>query len=228
MKTVKIDAQKREELGSKFARRERREERIPGVIYGSKENVHISINELDISKIVYTPDFFKVNVEVDGKSYEVLLKDIQFHPVTDKVTHVDFQELVKGRKIKTEIPIELKGTAAGIQEGGKLQQKLRTLSVRIKPENLIESFDIDVSELELGSSLKVGDLETGEIEVLTPLANPIASVMIPRALKSAVAEAEEGELLEGEEGESTEGEGGDSTAEGGEAKADSGDAQAEG
>jgi len=218
MKSINIVATKREDLGRKATNALRREKMVPGVIYGGKDTVHFSIEEIALKDVVYTPNFYKVNVEVDGNTYETILKDIQFHPVTDRIDHIDFQELVKGKKVRTEIPVRLIGTPVGMLEGGKLQQKLRKLRVRVKPENMVGEMEVDVTALNLGDSVKVADIKSGDIEVLDSETNPVASVMIPRALRSATdAEAsEEGEEgVEGEEGAAGETE---AAAEGGENK----------
>jgi len=215
METIKLVGAKREDVGRSSSKGLRREGKVPCVVYGGKENVHFSVDSLSLRDIVYTPNFYKVAIEVDGSTHEAILKDIQFHPVTDAITHVDFQELVKGKKVKTEIPVRLVGTPIGMLNGGKLQQKLRKLRVRVKPENMIGEMEVDVTELDLGSSVKVADIESGAIEVLDSASNPVATVMIPRALRSAGIDGEEGEGLEGEEGVEGEGAEGAEGAEGG-------------
>jgi len=212
MQTLTIKASSRQDVGKKAAKAVRSEGRVPGVIYGGDDTVHFTIPVNDLKPIVYTGDLYKVIVDVDGSTYDTILKDIQFHPVTDVIEHIDFQELVAGRKLRTEIPIKITGTSPGVKNGGKLQQKLRTLRVRVTPANIVDHVLVDISNLELGSSVKVSDVVTGDIEVLTPSSNPVASVVVPRALRSAEDEAADAaaEALEGAEGE---GEGGEAGAE---------------
>jgi len=216
MNTVDLKAAPREQTGTKSAKELRKDELVPCIIYGGKNNIMFSIHKNELNQIIYTGDFFKVAVEVDGKTYDTIVKDIQFHPVTDEVMHMDFQELVKGRKVKTSIPVHLEGKPVGVAEGGILQHKLLRLNVRVKPENMIEYLSIDVSELGLGSSVKVESIDSGAIEVLDSPTIPVASVISPRALRSAQSTAvtEEGE--EGEEGEAVEGEEGAEATEGAE------------
>lgn len=232
MKTVSLKANSREGNGKKAANDLRKEGLVPGVIYGGEKTVHFSVETNNLNPIIYTGEFFKVDIEVDGETYTTITKDVQFHPVTDEVLHIDFQELKKGKKVKTTIPVHLEGKPVGVTEGGILQHKLLRLNVRVKPENMVEHLTMDVSHLTLGSSLKVQDLEVGEIEVLDSMGIPVASVISPRSLRSAkstvvaAVEGEEGadgeELVEGEEGE-----GAETDAEAGEAAEGGGD-QAEG
>lgn len=231
MKTVSLKANPREGSGTKAAKDLRKEGLVPGVIYGGEKTVHFSIPINDLNPIIYTGEFFKVNIEVDGETYTTITKDIQFHPVTDDVIHIDFLELKKGKKVKTTIPVHLDGKPVGVTEGGILQHKLLRLNVRVKPENMVEHLIMDVSDLELGNSLKVQDLEVGDIEVLDSMTIPVASVISPRSLRSAkttvvsAVEGEEGEedveLAEGEEGaEGTAEEGGEATEGGDEEQAE--------
>ncbi len=206
MKSVTIKAVSRSESGSKSAKELRKEGMVPCVIYGGANSVNCAIPKNDLNPIIYTGEFFKVIVDVDGTGYETIVKDMQFHPVTDDVLHMDFQELVTGRKVRTSIPVVLEGNSVGVRAGGVLQHKLLRLNVRVKPENMIESITLDVSDLELGASLKVADLDVGAIEVLDSMNIPVASVISPRALRSAQSQAEEAEDVEGAEGEEAEGE----------------------
>ena len=216
MKTVSLKATPREGSGTKAANDLRKEGLVPGVIYGGEKTVHFAVPVNELNPIIYTGEFFKVAIEVDGETFTTITKDIQFHPVTDDVIHIDFLELVKGKRVKTSIPIHLEGKPEGVTEGGILQHKLLRLNVRVKPENMVEHLSLDVSKLALGSSLKVSDLEVSDFEVLDSLTLPIASVISPRALRSAKTKAavetavigEEGEApeVEGEEGEAPEAE----------------------
>lgn len=204
MKAVNLTGTPRQESGSKSAKDLRNEGMVPCVIYGGDDTVMFSVHKNELNPIIYTGDFFKVLVSVDGKEHETIVKDMQFHPVTDDVLHMDFQELVAGRKVKTSIPVRLKGSAAGVRVGGVLQHKLLRLNVRIKPEDMVESLFVDISALGLGDSVKVSDIESGDIEVLDSPSIPVASVISPRALRSAQAKAgaegTEDAAEEGEEG----------------------------
>ncbi len=222
MEAVVIKGEKRE-AGSKSATNNlRRNEKVPCVLYGTDENLHFSVDALDFRPLINEPGFTKANIEVDGETVEAFLKDAQFHPVTDQLLHADFQALVSGRKVITEIPVKLVGAAEGVKEGGRLNMLIRRLKVKALPEDLKEYIEVDVTHLAVGKSVKVRELDLGNIEVLTTESSPIASVDIPRALKSKLG-------LEEEEVEGVEGEEGAEAAEGGEAgegdTAPSGDAE---
>ncbi len=205
MKTVTIKAEPRHEVGTKTAKELRKAGMVPGEIYGGDENVHFAVHANDLNPVVYTGDFFKVDLEVEGKTYTTIVKDLQFHPVTDDVLHVDFQQLFEGRRVKTSIPIHLEGNAPGVREGGILQHKLLRVNVRVKPEYMVEYIPLDITSLDLGESLKVKDLQSSNIEILDSPSIPVASVISPRALRSAkmkaaaTTEVAEGEEAEGEE-----------------------------
>lgn len=200
MKTISLEGQKRDSAGKKSAKLVRKEDRVPCVMYGGEDNISFSVKYNDLLKIVYTDAFLKVNVTVDGKSADALVKDIDFHAVTDRIIHVDFQELVPGKLIKTEIPVKTEGRAKGVIVGGVLELNLRRLSVKATPEQLVPFISIDVTELEMGKSVKVQDLKT-DLKVLTPAGIPIARVIVPRAMRSDETK-EEGEG-EGEEATET-------------------------
>ena len=210
MESVVIKGNVRTDLGKRSSKVVRHANEVPCVIYGGENNIHFTAPVLDFKKLIYTPDFKMVEIEVDGKTYKCILKDAQFHPVTEDLLHIDFVELIDGKPIKVEIPIRFRGVAPGVKTGGKLYQKLRTVKVKTTPEHLVDEVLVDVSELNLGQSIRVRDIEIGdEMEIMTSLGIPVASVEVPRALRSADAAEEEEEGAEetegGEEGAATEG-----------------------
>ena len=197
MNTIAIDAQARTEMGKKATKALRSTGMIPCVLYGGKENVHFSVTPKQVKHIVYTDKFVVAQITVNGNTHKAILKDSDFDPVTDQALHLDFQELVKGKKVKVLIPVKLTGFAEGVKEGGKLELNLRKLIVKTAPENLVTDIEVDITNLTIGKSVKVRDLKT-DLEIMNPLGNPIAQVVIPRAMRSAAAGAAEG--AEGEEG----------------------------
>lgn len=198
MESVAIKGKIRSDIGTKAAKLIRQSNEVPCVIYGGEKVVHFTAPVLAFKKVIYTADFKMVEIEVDGKNYKCILKDMQFHPVTDNLLHLDFLELVDGQVIKVNIPVHFKGIAPGVKTGGKLFQKLRTVKIKTTPEHLTDELLVDISQLELGQSIRVRDIELGEgMELMSSPGIPVASVEIPRALRSADAKAE-GE--EGEEG----------------------------
>jgi len=189
MQTVAIEGKSREVFGKKFAKAARRENEIPCVLYGGEKNIHFSAPAKSFKHLIYTPDFKTAEISVDGATYNAILKDVQFHPVSDKLVHLDFVELVPGKQVKVDLPVQLVGVAEGVKLGGALMVKMRRVKVSTTPENLVDTINVNVEELLLGQSVRVSDAEVLEgVEILNPASNPIASVEVPRALKSAEAE----------------------------------------
>ena len=195
MQTVAIEGTLRTAFNKGATKAIRREQGVPCVMYGGKEVIHFHAHENAFSKLVYTPDFKVAEVTIEGTTRRAIMKDIQFHPVTDKIMHVDFIELVPGHTVKTEIPIKVVGSALGVKVGGKLMQNMRKAKIMSTPEALVDSLSVDVSHLELGQSVRIRDIAAIEgLTIMTPGGTPIASVEIPRALRSAMNEAKKEEL----------------------------------
>ncbi len=189
MKTITIEGAVRKELGKKATKAVRNQGHVPGVIYGGENVVHFSAPTRDFRPAVYTPDFQKVDIVLDGQTYSTIIKDLQFHPVKDTLLHMDFQQLVPGKKVIAEVPIRLEGLATGVKAGGKLMTKMRKIKIKTDPENLKAEIKVDVSDLELGKSVRVKDIDYPDAEFLSSPATPIASVEITRALRAAQAAA---------------------------------------
>lgn len=192
MEIVAVKGQLRPGLGKKVAKSVRNEGRIPCVLYGGDEIVHFSTVLKEIKAIVYTPDFKVAELTIDGKSYRAILKEVQWHPVTDNIIHIDFLRLVEGHPIKIEIPLRFQGVSPGVRAGGKLQQKLRRVLIKAMPEHVVGEMTVDISKLELGQSIRVRDIVIEEegVEILNSPGVPVATIEIPRALRSATAAAE--------------------------------------
>ena len=210
MNNIAIDAQVRTEMGKKATKALRAEGMIPCVLYGGKENIHFSVTPKQVKHVIYTDKFVVAQITVGGSTHDAILKDSDFDPVSDKCLHLDFQELVKGKKVKVGIPVKLTGFAEGVKEGGKLELTLRKLTVKMKPEDLITDIEVDVTHLTLGKSVKVRDLNS-DLDIVNPAGIPIAQVIIPRAMRSAASKGEDESTPEGEEG--AEGEEGSEAAE---------------
>lgn len=185
MKSIVLEGTLRTETGKKAANHLRKTGEVLCNLYGGKENVMFSAPYNSFNPIVYSPDFYQVEVKLDGKSYTALVKDVQYHPVTDQIQHVDFLELVPGKTVVAEIPIVLVGQAAGVKAGGKLVQKLRKLKVKSTPENLVDKVEVNVEKLKLGKSIKVRNITETGFEILNPAPVPVASVDVPRALRGS-------------------------------------------
>lgn len=196
MEVVAVQGQKREKLGKTGAKGSRKREVIPCVLYGGNENIHFEASFNEIRHLVYTPNFKVAEVSIDGKTFKSILKEVQFHPVTEAILHVDFLQLIDGNKVKVDLPVRLTGTAAGVKQGGVLQQLLRRVKVITTPEALVDEVHADVSHLELGQAVRVKDISTIEnVQIMNSPNTPIGSIEIPRALRSATAakEKEDGE-----------------------------------
>jgi large subunit ribosomal protein L25 len=191
MKIVKLSGSPRENVGKKDARNQRKEGRVPCVIYGGKEQVHFSADEKDFIPIVFTPDVMFVEIELGNTVYRSILQDIQYHPVTDKIIHADFMELQEGRPITMSIPVYTTGTSRGVLRGGKLVQGIRRLPVKALPANMPERIMIDVTKLNIAQSFKVKDLNIPDITILTSPFNTIVTIKTTRGVVAGADEEEE-------------------------------------
>jgi len=190
MKTIEIKGSVRTELGKKSSRNTRKEGNVPCVIYGKEQNVHFHTHENNFKNLVYTPDAHLVSLDLDGKEYKVVLKDIQFHPVTDKITHVDFVEIFDKKPIVVSLPISISGDSVGVKAGGKLRIKKRHLKVRGLANEIPESLPIDITDVKINHSVKVGDLKYDNIELIDPKITTILSVATSRVVAKEGAEGE--------------------------------------
>lgn len=188
MKSVIINATEREDLGSKFARKLRKEGQVPCVIYGGDKPVHFHAPTLAFRDLVYTGEAKKAAIEVNGNTVEAVMQDIQFHPVSDQIMHIDFIQLVDGKPVTMDIPVTLQGTARGVLNGGKLKHTLRKLSVRALPGDLPEAIEINISNLRIGKSVRVKEVSKNNFEILNL---PNAVVCSVQKARGAVDEDEE-------------------------------------
>lgn len=204
MKTYELKASLRKDTGKTETKNLRKQELVPCVMYGGEKTVHFAVVEKNFKNLIYTPDVYLVKLDIDGETYEAVMKDIQYHPVSDRILHVDFAEVVKGKPIILNLPVQLVGSSAGMLAGGKLRQRRRSLKVKGLTEHMPEYLDIDITDLEIGDSLKVGDLEYDNLEILDPLramvVGVVSSRLVAKGLRETVEEVEEAaELEEGAE-----------------------------
>lgn len=203
MQSVQVSGEVRENLGKKFSKATRREGRVPAVLYGAGDPIHFTIKPLDVRALIYSPEFKLTELNVGGTSYRAIVKDYQFHPVTDALRHIDFLALQDGHPIKVQVPVSFTGSSPGVRTGGKLMVTVRRVKIKTTPENLVDKVVLDISELELGSAIRVRDIEPMEgVEIMNPAGTPIATVEVPRALRSATTaekKAAEGAAAEGKE-----------------------------
>lgn len=201
MKTLEITGKSRDGIGKVDSKNLRREGMIPAVIYGGADVAHVAIKKYDINKALNTPETHIITVNVDGKSLTTILRDAQFHPLTDEVIHVDLFEVNDEKPITLMLPIRLNGTAKGVLNGGRLVQLVRKLKVVGVPGSLPDFVDIDITKLGLGKTIKVKDIDFGDLRVVTPGPAGIAMVDIPRSAKMAGAVLDEDEEEDEEGGE---------------------------
>jgi len=198
MEVITLEAKARE-AGKGPARAARKAEEVPCVLYGhGEEPQSFQVPELALRDLIYTDKFHRVNVIVDGKTFDCVLKDYQMHPVTDRVIHADFVVLHPDEKVKIKIPVHFDGTARGVRNGGIQQEFIHRIAVRCFPKDLTESLVVDVSKLKIGERILVRDLEVNGLEVLAPADSPLVSIRRPRLVIEIDEDEEEGE--EGAEG----------------------------
>jgi large subunit ribosomal protein L25 len=189
MQIITISGKARQNVGKVATKADRAAGNIPCVMYAGNEVVHFTSTISELRGILYTPKFYKAIINIEGTTHEALLKDVQSHPITEEILHIDFHKLTPGAKVIVEIPIRIIGQSPGVKEGGKLLVKVRKVKVKAAPEDLKDAIDIDISELKLGQSFKVRDIKTDGLEILNSPAIPLVSVEVTRALKSAATEA---------------------------------------
>ncbi|MFT6337079.1 MAG: large subunit ribosomal protein L25 [Saprospiraceae bacterium] len=191
MEIVKLEGQIRTEFGKKHTKLVRKQGLVPAIIYGGGTTAAISVTPKSVKALVYTPDFKLAEITAGGETYTCILKDIVFHPLSDEIVHIDFLRTIEGAPIKVEIPVGYTGKSPGVKEGGKLIVQMRKVKVKTTPDKLTDKLYVDISELELGNSVRVKDIIVPEgMELMTTGATPVAIVEVPRALKSAAAEAD--------------------------------------
>ena len=189
MKTFQLEGSKREQTGKKAAKAYRHESLVPCVLYGGDEVIHFNVLKEGLRKLIYTPEVHIVDLTIDGQSSKAILKETQFHPVSDELLHVDFLQIVDVKPVVIEIPIVLEGLAEGVKAGGKLSLEMRKLRVKGLYKNLPEKLLINVESLGLGKTIQVGDLHFDNLELLNAKENVVASVKLTRAASGAAAAA---------------------------------------
>jgi large subunit ribosomal protein L25 len=210
MKTVSLSGSPRENVGKKDARKNRRLGKVPCVLYGGKEQLHFVVDEKPLKKIVFTPEVYIITLNVDGKVYETILQDAQYHPVTDNFLHVDFLELLHDKQVTIAVPVKAEGTPTGVLKGGRFINKMRKLKIKAMAKDLPDFIPINTDGLDIGDSVKVMDIKMDKVTFLDSPNSVIVGVRTARAVveevvpgapvAAEVAEgaAEGGEKKEGE------------------------------
>ena len=189
MKTITIEGHLRTDHGKKAARQIRSQENVPAVIYGGAQEVNFYASAKAFKPLVYTGEFQIAEVTVDGKNYRCILKDLQFDKVTDALIHLDLLELVDDKKVVATLPLKFVGTSVGVKEGGKLVIKIKSLKVKALPKDLVETINVDITNLALNANIRVEDVKAPGLEIMNSPRIPIASVVMTRQLKQEEATA---------------------------------------
>lgn len=185
MKTIEIIGYRRANLGKTSSAKVREEGNVPCVLYGGGEQVHFYAPVILFRDLVYTNEAHFVHLNIEGEECQAIMQEVQFHPVSEIILHVDFLRISEDRKIKMEIPVRLVGQAKGVEKGGLLVRKRAALKVAALPKYMPDHIDIDCTELDFHHAIKVGDMQIANLEFLDPKAAAIASVEVPRAAKVA-------------------------------------------
>ena len=187
MKEVSLSGSPRENVGKKDAKAVRNAGRVPCVLYGSGEQTHFSAKLLDLERIVYTPDVYKVNITVGDKKASAIIQERQHDPVTDRIRHIDFLEVDDKKAIKVSLPVRIKGSSPGVLAGGKLQQVFRTLKVVGLSKDIPAEITLDISKLEIGNAIRVKNVELKGVTLLDPANAVVVSIKMARGAKKVDA-----------------------------------------
>ena len=185
MKTIEIKGSLRKDIGKKSSKLLRREENVPCVIYGKDGNVHFYAHENSFKSLIYTHKAHLVQVDLDGKAFKAVLKDIQFHPVSDKILHIDFIQIFDDKPVVINIPVTVQGDSVGVIAGGKLSIKKRNIKVKGFAEDLPEFLPVDITDLKIHQSVKIGDLSFDKLELLDPKIATVLSIATSRVAQKA-------------------------------------------
>lgn len=190
MKTFDLTGTLRNDLGKKATKAYRKEGIIPAVIYGgenSTDAIHFTVKASDVRKLIYTPEIFLVNLTIDGKSYKAILKDLQFHSVSDEVLHIDFLHVSESKPIVIDVPVVLDGLAEGVKAGGKLSLDIRKLRIKALYDKVPEKLHVNIEHLALGKSIQVGELHFEGLELLNAKNAVVCRVQLTRAARGLAA-----------------------------------------
>lgn len=199
MKSITINGLERESVGKVSTKALRNAGKVPCVIYGGEKPLHFSADELSFKNLVYTPNAHTAVIELDnGDKIDAVMQDIQFHPVTDKIIHIDFYQLFKDKEVTMDIPVTLEGNSPGVRSGGRLLFRKRKLTIKALPDNLPDFFNVDISKLKIGQNISVESLRNDDFTILHPDTTVVVQVKTARAAV-AVEEDEEDEEAEGAE-----------------------------
>ncbi|HAD13599.1 MAG TPA: 50S ribosomal protein L25 [Saprospirales bacterium] len=187
MEIIALQGRRKENSGKVEATKIRRNGQVPAIMYksGGSEPIQFTLDATEIRPLIFTPKFKMAEITVNGTTHKCIVKDIQFHPVSEAVLHIDFLELVPGIKFKATVPLRFAGQAPGVKAGGKFIPRMRSVNILTTPDKVVDEINADISAMDLGSTLRIRDISGVDgVEITNPAAVPIASIEIPRALKA--------------------------------------------
>lgn len=185
MKSIELKGTIREKVGKAGSKTIRAAENVPCILYGGKSSVYFSVIEKDLKHILYTPHVYLINLDVNGQKYLAKIQELQFHPVSDAVNHIDFYEVSDDKEIIIDLPVLVTGNSIGVREGGKLIQDKRKVKVKGLVKHIPDEITVDISDIIIGKSIKVGDLVHKNLEFLDLKHSPVVSVKVTRIAKAA-------------------------------------------
>lgn len=196
MKTVSLSGSLRENVGKNDAKKNRKQGRIPCVIYGGKEQKMFILDEVTLKKYIWNPDVFLFHLDIDGNKHNAIIQELQFHPVTDRVVHIDFLEVTDDKPFKIALPVKRVGTAPGVVKGGKIMTMKRKLTVKGLLKDIPDVIEIDISEMEIGDSVKIKDMSFDNLMIEEPPTDVVVTLKSARAAQAMAAGGEEEEETE--------------------------------
>ena len=188
MQTIQINGTARKDFGKKFAKAARREGQVPCIIYGGGEEIAFTIDAKELGQLIYTPNSYIIELNIDGKVEKAVMREVQFHPVREQVLHVDFYRVQEGKPVAVNVPVRLTGNAEGVKIGGKLALSARKLVVKAMVENLADELVVDVTPLKVGQTMFVGDLQFEGLQFVSPATQAVCAVRVTRASRGAAAQ----------------------------------------
>lgn len=193
MKKAQLSGSLRANVGKKDAKALRVAGRVPCVLYGSGEQIHFSVRQVDVEKLIFSPDVYQVELDIDGTKKKAIIQDLTMHPVTDHAVHVDFLELDDNKPVKVQLPLRTVGAAIGVMNGGKLRQPYRKLKVLGLPGELPEAITVDISKMRIGNQVRISNLaEANNVQFLDPANAVVLSIKMARGAVLTSDEDEEG------------------------------------
>ena len=185
MQTIQINGTARNDFGKKFAKAARREGQVPCIVYGGGEEIAFSVDAKELGQLIYTPNSYIIEINIDGKIVKAVMREVQFHPVREQILHVDFYRIQEGKPVAVNVPVRLTGNAEGVKIGGKLALSARKLTVKGLVEFIPDEIVVDVTPLKVGQTIFVGDLQHENLTFMTPATTAVCAVRVTRASRAA-------------------------------------------